>query len=77
MILNDEYYEVSLSNSDDNDNSIHFIDAAHEFEYIEGEEVEQIDQGDEDDTEAFYTIEIDDEFDGDFENNAISNILDP
>lgn len=72
---------MSLSNSDDNENSIHFIDGNHEFEYIEeddvdgeGEEVSQqpqIDHVDDENAESYYTIEIDDEFDTDFEKDSL------
>lgn len=87
MIANSEYFEVSLSNSDDdNENSIHFIDSNHEFECIEEEE-EAISQphteqqhgadndGDDDDddenAENYYTIEIEDDFDTDFEKDSL------
>lgn len=89
LIANSEYFEVSLSNSDDdNENSIHFIDSNHEFECIEEEE-EAISQphteqqhgadndGDDDDddddenAENYYTIEIEDDFDTDFEKDSL------
>lgn len=78
MISHSEYIEVALSNSDDNENSIHFIDGNHEFEYIEEPEEEQTisqplqnDHGDDGNAESYYTIEIDDEFDTDFEKDSL------
>lgn len=68
---------MSLSNSDDdNENSIHFIDSNHEeFEYIEEEPDEiqpQSDHGEDDEnTESYYTIEIEDDFDTDFEKDSL------
>lgn len=65
---------MSLTNSDDNENSIHFIDSNHEFEYIEeeGEEIPQAaDHDDEENTEGYYTIEIEDDFDSEFEKDSL------
>lgn len=74
---------MSVSNSDDNENSIHFIDSNHEYECIEEEEevddeisqpTEHDDGGDDDDDEnheSYYTIEIEDDFDTDFEKDSL------
>lgn len=94
-ISNDEYFELSLSNSDDNENSIHFIDTNHAFECIEEEDVSQEqpdqhqtndhcatdhaddnetvadDDDDDDNVENYYTIDIEDDFDTDFEKDSL------
>lgn len=88
---------MSLTNSDDNENSIHFIDSNHdEFQYIEEEippsadhhdvddngndnnndEVNDADDDDDDgddeeNAESYYTIEIEDDFDTDFERDSL------
>lgn len=66
---------MSLANSDGNENSIHFIDGNNEFEYIEErDEVEtaQNDHGhNENADESYYTIEIEDDFDTDFEKDSL------
>lgn len=64
-----EYYDVSYS--DDNENSIQFIDDNHSYEYIEDEEQESRQESnyvDEEQTENYYTIEIEDD---DFEKDTI------
>lgn len=66
-----EYYDVTYS--DDNENSIQFIDENHSYEYIEDEEQEprqenSYEQLDEEQTENYYTIEIEDD---DFEKDTI------
>lgn len=74
-----EYYDVSYS--DDNENSIQFIDDNHSYEYIEDEEQElrqesnYVDEEQESrqennyvDDENYYTIEIEDD---DFEKDTI------
>lgn len=82
---NNEYFEVSLSNNDDNENSIHFIDSNHEFECIEEEAISQPntdhdegdgdgdgeggDDDDDEDENTYYTIEIEDDFD--FEKDSL------
>lgn len=74
MISCNDYFEVSL-NSDDNENSIHFIDSNNDFEYIEEEEeADNPPRGDDDEHagEPYYTtIEIDDDFDTDFEKDSL------
>lgn len=67
---------MSLANSDDNENSIHFIDENNEFEYIEehgeGEPPAQHDPEDNENAdESYYTIEIEDDFDTDFEKDSL------
>lgn len=67
---------MSVANSDDNDNSIHFIDNGNnEFEYIdERDEVDAAQhdhEHDENADESYYTIEIEDDFDTDFEKDSL------
>lgn len=70
---------MSLANSDDNENSIHFMDGNNDFEYIderqEGEDEMEAAQHshdhDENADESYYTIEIEDDFDTDFEKDSL------
>lgn len=66
---------MSLANSDDNENSIHFIDGNNEFEYIEEHNEVEPAQHDHEDNEnadeSYYTIEIEDDFDTDFEKDSL------
>lgn len=77
LTSSNEYFEMSLANSDDNENSIHFIDDNNEFEYIEEQQVEKEEsqqhdhENDENAGETYYTIEIEDDFDTDFEKDSL------
>lgn len=67
---------MSLANSDDNENSIHFIDSNNDFEYIEAEDEEDVAENHEPANsehagESYYTIEIEDDFDTDFEKDSL------